>query len=247
MPLDGESLPSPLQSTSLETATPAVTIAHAEPAVALPGKNLADAPSTGGAPLPPSPSKPAPPSISSSSSFSLKPGETPAEALRRRLREKKEGVVAVAVAAPVKENDVESVPVDKMQSNEDDEEKFDCDYKPNIFFQNARYSSCAPRPEVTPRHQQLPRSIHFFIRVTDVDPINLEKPLPERVKGCMLTATTISGSENAGPMARVDFSKAKILGVGSRLAAVMAGHPQVCTHPCKLVRSKHRKGEMIRS
>ena len=170
--------------------------------------------------------------------FVPRKGETPAEALRRKLREQKAFSVAAANAptsAASKnskhdddEEEIESRYLYHSQKLLDDDELDVVDrYKPNIFFQNGRFSGAAPRPEQMPRHQQLPEAIHFYVRTTDVPPPDLYRPLPEATKAVMLEARTVKGHESAGPLARVDFSEVAIVGLGVRRDAVLAGHSQL--------------------
>ena len=74
-----------------------------------------------------------------------------------------------------------------------------------------------------PRHHQLPSYIFFFLRVTDVAPVSLSKPLPSHVKERIQQAKTIRGQESAGPLARIDFDEHTVLGIAGRLDTIMAG------------------------
>jgi len=161
--------------------------------------------------------------------------ETPAEALRRRLQESKKQQVKIeedAVKATGKQNpddddfahdDDYHMPI----ADEDLEIVVEDHFRPNIFFQNARYSGFAPTPEGMPRHHQLPTFIYFFIRVSDVAPVPLTKPLPDNVKDLIQLAKTVRGQESAGPLARIDFNEQTVLGIAGRLDSIIAGFSQL--------------------
>lgn len=175
-------------------------------------------------PTPPPPASGPPP-------FIPRPGETPAEALRRRLREQK---MAVTIA-PTSMNSIYNKGADDDDSLdpilggkiEDEDVEVDDPFKPNIFFQNARYSGFAPAPKSLPEHQQLPPTIYFYLRSTDFNPIPVHKKLPDKVVELIVEAKTIKGHEAAGPIARIDFNNANVLGLGVRKDALEMGVSQL--------------------
>ena len=164
--------------------------------------------------------------------FIPRPGETPAEALRRRLKESK---MAVTIA-PTSSNKISILHGDGDEfglhdgfgpGGQDEEVEVEDLFKPNIFFQNARFSGMAPKPQSIPKHQQLPSSIYFFIRTTDTAPFHAHKALPDAVKHVMVEAKTVKGQESAGPIARMDFGSANVVGLGNRKGAVEMGVSQL--------------------
>ena len=169
--------------------------------------------------------------------FIPRPGETPAEALRRRLKEAK-NAVAVAPTSSSKMLSSSNLLDDDLGSGSygdfggggygDEEVEVEDLFKPNIFFQNARYSGMAPAPASLPKHQQLPNSIFFYLRATDVAPLDAYKRLPDAVREIIVEAKVVPEHESAGPIARIDFTKANVLGLGVRKDAIEMGVSQLC-------------------
>ena len=183
------------------------------------------APAAAPAPTPPAAAPaPAPAVAPSPAVFVPRPGESPVEALRRKLRESKN---RVEVVEPTEEAKREEQKLEKGQSRksvtdagggasflaaapvEDDEDTLsdagdeDALGEPNIFFQNARFSGAAPSPDRLPAYQQLPSTIYFFVRVSDSDgQVSLVKPLREGIKEMVHKATALPGHESAGECRR---------------------------------------------
>ena len=175
--------------------------------------------------------------------FEPRPGETAAQAMIRRMQERRkkeaeEAALRAAQAASLANSDhlgkfeLHSMDLDsKLSASPDVDDDLDIEledhFRPNIFFQNARYSSFAPSPDNLPKHHQLPGTIYFFIRVSDVAPVSLTKPLPPHVVEIVQQASTIRGQESAGPLARIDYNNGNVLGIAGRLDAIIAGLSQL--------------------
>ena len=182
--------------------------------------------------------KPDPPAEPQGYVFVPKKGEAPAEALRRKMFEKRKwDAEQAALAAERSALGVHDTRLDSPDSSgqkgaqdtlmDDWELEVQDHFRPNIFFQNARYSGFAPSPESLPRHHQLPAHIYFYIRLTDVAAPSLTRPLPEHFVSFIQEAKTIRGQEAAGPLARIDFNAANVVGLASRLDAIIAGLSQL--------------------
>ena len=184
--------------------------------------------------------------------FVSRPGESPMEAYRRKVREANQRAEVVEPKAATegkrdgtppgaRSSSRNSSPLgmrpntavggpageddDAFSEGEGEEQK---EGEPNIFFQNARFSGRAPSPERLPAYQRLPSTIYFFVRVSDQDgQVSLVKPLSERIKEKMHKATALPGHESAGPTSYLEFNEKTVIGLDlnkNRLGAVKLDH-----------------------